>query len=143
RLPDGTAQHAFTPRYAAPEQLAHEPLGVPADVYALAVMLYELLSGQHPFLRPGETDTGVLMQRVLAGESLPLRRALAQGAACRLDLGRSAVRDLEAVLEHALQRDPSRSFQSADAFGDELRRVLADRPVHLRRASPLARLARG
>src|SRR5690606_2118132 len=52
-------------------------------------------------------------------------------------------RDLEAVLAHALQRDPSQSFQSADAFGDELRRVLADRPVHLRRASAWSRIARG
>src|SRR5690606_3316931 len=143
RLPDGTVQHAFTPRYAAPAQLAHEPLGVPTDVYALGVMLYELLSGQHPFLRPGESDTAVLIQRVLAGDALPLRRALAHGAACRMDLGQGALRDLEAVLAHALQRDPSQSFQSADAFGDELRRVLADRPVHLRRASAWSRIARG
>src|SRR6185436_11481255 len=40
---------ALTPRYAAPEQVSGDPIATSADVYSLGVLLYELVSGQHPY----------------------------------------------------------------------------------------------
>ena len=144
---DATVQRGYTPRYAAPEQLADEPLGVPADLFSLAVLLYELLAGVHPFLSGESSDLGTLMVRVLDGNPTPLRRALAQAGGARRvgpggSLGAAATRDLEAVLAQALQRQPGDRFQSAAAFADELRRVLDDRPVHARAPSRWMRGAR-
>jgi serine/threonine protein kinase len=120
-----TSARYFTPAYAAPEQLLGEPCTTATDVFALAVMLYELLSGRHPFA--GAHGPGGLAQRVLSEEATPLRGVLARGALPGLDHAR--LRDLEAVLQHALQRDSQLRYAGAGAFADELQRILADQPV--------------
>ena len=51
-----TGLQMMTPAYAAPEQIRGEPTGVPTDVYALGVVLYELLSGALPFDVVGRTS---------------------------------------------------------------------------------------
>lgn len=121
-----TSARYFTPRYAAPEQIAGEPATTATDVFALAVVLYELIAGRHPFA--GDDDRGGLPARMLTGEAVPLRRALRVRP---LDLG-GRLRDLEAVLGKALQREPARRYAGMDAFADELERVLDDLPVRTR-----------
>lgn len=137
--PELTSARYFTPRYAAPEQIAGEPATTATDVFALAVVLYELLTDRHPFA-DGAAE-GSLSRRVMTGEALPLRQALRRSGAAPLALG-NRLRDLEAVLALALQREPLLRFASMDAFADELERVLADQPVRTRPASPGERLWR-
>lgn len=135
-----TSAGYFTPRYAAPEQLACEGATTATDVFALGVVLFELLSDRHPFA--GEDgNRSSLIRRVLDGEALGLRRALAQQGR-RADVGAARLRDLDAVLGRALQRDPQRRFASMQAFADELQRVLDDRPVRTRAPGPAERLLR-
>jgi serine/threonine-protein kinase len=131
-----TSDRYFTPRYAAPEQIAAEPATTATDVFALSVILYELLAGRHPFA--SNEQQASLTGRVLTGEAVPLRRAL---KARPLELG-SRLRDLEAILGKALQRDPMQRFASVDAFADELERVLEDRPVRTRAPSASERALR-
>jgi serine/threonine protein kinase len=50
----------MTPRYASPEQVRGEPLSLTSDVYALVVVLYELLTGHWPY----RTQSGLLHWRV-------------------------------------------------------------------------------
>jgi eukaryotic-like serine/threonine-protein kinase len=127
-----TAARYFTPRYAAPEQFADQTATTATDVFALAVMLYELLAGRHPFAgEDGQEDTS---RRVLTGEPTSLRRALQRRSDARVGLEAGPLRDLDAVLDRALAHDPARRYQSMDAFADELERVLEDQPVQTRRA---------
>lgn len=139
RPAEQTSALYFTPRYAAPEQLAGEPVTTAADVFSLAVVLFELLCGRHPFAEAEQSEG--LSRRVLTGEPVPLRRALREAG--RLPQARGdRMRDLEAVLVRALQRDSQQRFASMDGFAEELQRVLDDRPVRTRAPSTGERLLR-
>jgi serine/threonine-protein kinase len=126
-----TSARFFTPRYAAPEQFAGEVATTATDIYALAVVIYELLSGRHPHDPDGEGARGTLQQRIMRCEALPLHRAIAISGRQVL-LAAHRLRDLEAVLARALQTDPQARYPGMEAFADELQRVLDDRPVHTR-----------
>lgn len=64
-----------TPHYAPPEQWMQKPVGPQADIYALAVVAYQALTGRHPFEPPGERwDLGRLVTAHLMGEVVPPHR---------------------------------------------------------------------
>jgi tetratricopeptide (TPR) repeat protein len=109
----------LTPDYASPEQLRGDRTSVASDIYALGAICFELLSGERPFRLAGVPVTEAL-RRIERGAP-PLR-----GQAI------SAPRDLEAVIAKAMHADPARRHVSADAFADDLRAVLARRPVSAR-----------
>jgi len=136
--PGLTSARYFTPHYAAPEQLAGEPATTATDVFSLALVLYELLAERHPFADESSAGTGGLSRRVMTGEAIPLGRALRQRGG-KVALPGNALRDLDAVLGKALQRDPQQRFASMDAFADELERILSDQPVFTRAASATER----
>jgi len=123
---------AATPEYAAPEQLAGEPVTVATDVYALGLMLYELLAGARPF------EAHSRLGRLLAErDEAPPASSRASGAA------RTQLRgDLDAILATALQADPARRYASAERLGDDIGRWLAHRPVLARRIGRLGSMRR-
>lgn len=123
---------AATPDYAAPEQLAGEPVTVATDVYALGLMLYELLAGARPF------ETRSRLGRLLAErDDAPLASSRASGEARKLLRG-----DLDAILATALQADPARRYVSVERLGDDIERWLAHRPVTARRIGRLGSMRR-
>ncbi|AVP96959.1 hypothetical protein C7S18_07000 [Ahniella affigens] len=126
-----TAARYFTLRYAAPEQISGEPIGIGTDLFALAIVLYELLTDAHPFLTD-ESERHQLAERVLTGQPIPLSRRTA-AASLTEALGSSGLRDLDAVLQRALDRQTERRFRSAMDFAEELDRILLDQPVLSRR----------
>ena len=87
--------------YIAPEQLSKGRIGVTADLYACATILYRALAGQLPFGDAEELDL--------------VRRKLTQEAP-RLDTGRRdwTARQLEDVIARGLRCDPRLRFQHAD-----------------------------
>jgi serine/threonine-protein kinase len=111
---DDTQTHlpSFTPAYAAPEQRGGAPITTATDVYALGVLLGELLTGKR--LNDGSDRT----------PSSRLTDAIAD------DITRRALRgDLDNIVVKAISVEPDRRYASAGAFADDIERYLAGRPV--------------
>jgi eukaryotic-like serine/threonine-protein kinase len=115
----------MTPEYAAPEQLRLEPVSTATDVYALGLILYELLAGRHPYrdrVRPavtGESATG--------GEPPRPSSAVTDRA-----LRRRLSGDLDTIVLMALREEPARRYASAEALANDIQRHLAGLPVSAR-----------
>lgn len=96
-----------TPDYVAPEVIRLQPASPAADVYALGATLYELLTGTPPF--SGETNDALLLQH-LSVEPLPPSRLMP-----------SIPQALDAIVYHALEKDPAHRYPDAAAFAKALR----------------------
>jgi serine/threonine-protein kinase len=134
-----TGIRAMSPAYAAPEQILDEPVGTATDVYALGVVLYELLTGRLPHRRDGSLQT---LSREVSGESAPRpSQALRQGsdtttlgldATAMTRMRRAIDADLDSVVLNALRREPERRYPNAAALAEDLRNWLDRRPVRAR-----------
>jgi eukaryotic-like serine/threonine-protein kinase len=125
--------------FMAPEHLDSIESGTPAtdhrsDIYGLGILLFEMLTGQHPFRFPtGKTEEEV--PRMLAE-----RRA---GAPRIRPLNRTVTPGLEAIVRKCLEPDPARRYQSAAAVCEDLDRHRTDQPLlHVRVPSIRERLAK-
>jgi eukaryotic-like serine/threonine-protein kinase len=137
-----TSARYFTPRYAAPEQVLGEPPTAAVDLFALGIVTFELLTGEHPFADPQSEQTE-LTRRMLGGAPRLLRQAIGIDAAPGLaDMGHQRLRDLEAVLAHCLRREPQQRYASAGELADEFERILHDRPVRVLRETRGAAIRR-
>ena len=123
--------HWVTIGYASPEQLRHGRVSTLTDIYALGVVLYELLAGRRPHdlsgLGPAE------MVRVVCDETVqPPSATVGQTASVSesADRIRKTIRgDLDVIVLKALATDPDRRYNSAGALADDVRRFLDGRPV--------------
>ncbi len=138
-LPTATqvGQRAFTPEYAAPEQLRGTAVDTAADVYALGVVLFELLTGRRPFdLREKSLAE---MERIVCEQAAPRPSGVLE-AGRWVQLGeRSATRarralegDLDAVVLMALRKEPERRYPSVDAFMRDVTHYREQEPVQAR-----------
>ena len=111
------AGRVMTPSHAAPEQVRGQTLTPATDVYALGVLLFELLSGQRPY-------------RTRFDSVAQLEQAIDGGDVRRLgELDRTLRGDLDAIVAKALQRDPLQRYATAEALADDLRRHRSGLPV--------------
>lgn len=121
---DGTIP-MLTPAYASPEQLSGRPVDVQTDVFALGVILYELLTGELPAdprgLSPGDFEH--LRERV---PKAPSRRLRVTGVT------RGERADIDSLCLRALDTDPARRYLSVEALRRDIRRFLEDRPLEAR-----------
>ena len=121
---------ALTPAYAAPEQFEGGVLGVATDVYALGVVLFELLTGVHPSgLSPGSPPLDYL-RAATTGTRRPASAVAASPADAKALAG-----DLDNILAHAMAADPTQRYASVQALADDLDAHLHHRPIVARRAS--------
>lgn len=133
---------AFSLQHAAPEQLRGEHTGTSCDVYALGVLLHELLTGAPPFeltgLAYGEAERRILELTPPPASSCPT----ALGFEAAVGWTRQLRGDLDRIVLHALEKAPEHRYGSVDALSDDIRRHLWREPISLRGQQHWYRAAR-
>ena len=139
------AGNAFTPEFAAPEQLQGGDVTTATDVYALGVLMYILLGGDHPTAAP----TGAPLDRmrsVIETEPKRLSDAVLRrgGPTTRFSpesrkLSGEVRGDIETIVAKALKKDPVERYANAAELGEDVRRYLAHEPIAARPDTPLYR----
>ena len=118
-----TLLQLMTPSYAAPEQLQGGSVGVYTDVYALGVVLHELLTGRLPHelagLTPAQAERRVLETAPTPPSAVP----------ARVSASRRAWEDLDVLCLKAMHRDPERRYPTVDALLEDLLRFSTGRPL--------------
>ncbi len=135
--PDPVA--TLTPEFASPEQVKGEPVTTSSDVYALGVVLYQLLTGRWPY-HLKERTTSDIFQAIC--EQVPERPSAAARGTTPRRLGRILAGDLDAIVLLALRKEPERRYASAEQFGDEIHRYLEGLPARAHRDSVGSRTAK-
>jgi len=139
-----TTFRMLTPEYAAPEQLSGSVVGVSADVYSLAIVLYELLEGVRPYEVPESGDVEEVIRR---SHPPRLRRterdrgtssregSPATPPAHAETMSSTEWADLNALLANALATDASERYRSVEAFRADVERFLRHEPLSARTAT--------
>ena len=120
----------MTPEYASPEQVRGDPLSTATDVYALGVILYQLLVGERPYAftkRSPDEVVRVVTQHQLEPPSSRARRIDDPPLDPR-DLNS----DLDTIVAKAMHQDVAHRYTSAQALAEDLRRFRLGLPIHAR-----------
>lgn len=145
----------LTPEYASPEQILGRAVTTASDVYALGVVLYELLTGLRPYVVPASASQLELERSICINDpqrpSTAVRRAIEAGPA---EEGRSNIHaiaqargltaeklqrrllgDIDAIVMRALRKEPQHRYGSIDQLAGDVRRYLANEPVTARQGN--------
>ncbi len=140
-----TGLNLLTPEYAAPEQFSGAAITTATDVYALGVVLFELLCGMRPRLF-GHSASEHTVSRLVP--SAALRKAaktvntssahdlsgIAQARATTVErLQRALNGDLDTIVLNALQEVPQRRYATATALSEDIERYLQQQPIRARK----------
>jgi eukaryotic-like serine/threonine-protein kinase len=151
-----TRDGPLTPAYAAPEQLTGGAITTSTDVHALGILLYQLLTGRHPYADgasspaalvdaivshdPRKPSEVVALPPVAGGETAESIAAARGTTMARLR--HALAGDLDTIVATALRKPPSERYVSVTALADDVRRHLRDQPISARAESVSYRFTR-
>ncbi len=119
---------AMTLQYASPEHVAGRPLGTASDVYSLGVLLYEVLTGQLPYVVERRTSAAIEEAILAAQVAAPSRLATDKATA------RALRGDIDTIVLKAMHVQPEQRYASAEAFAQDIERHLDLLPIYARPA---------
>ena len=135
-----TQHRVYTPRYAAPEQVQGLRVSTATDVYALGMMLFELLTGRLPYGEDDSNSAQLSLAAVTAVIPKPSSFKATPLSARWPQFRKQLKGDLELIVLKALEKQPERRYQSVEAFAQDLQNFLAMRPISVRADSRVAAL---
>ncbi|WP_206862040.1 serine/threonine-protein kinase [Lysobacter changpingensis] len=133
-----TGVRAFTLHYAAPEQVRGEPVTTMTDVYALGVVLFELLTDTKPYRLKRQTDAEWEEAILAADPQRPSQTVLRSAEDAGADVhalrrqARMLAGDLDNIVLKTLSKRPEQRYPSVEALALDLSRYEAGRPVQAR-----------
>ncbi len=136
--PTRTEAAVLTPEYASPEQVKRLRITTSSDVYALGILLYRLLTGEHPYAFPDSSLASA--ERVICEEEPERPSAKLAHRAPRA--ARRLRGDLDNIVLKALRKEPERRYASVEQLAADVRRHLDQLPVAARGDSVVYRATR-
>ena len=148
----------MTPEYAAPEQVKGEAITTATDVYALGILLYEILAGRRPYhlknrrqseieriicevapTRPSTALTAANRQENATGTYSPEAVSKARGIGLNR-LKKMLQGDLDNIVLMAMRKEPARRYSSAEQLAEDIARFLKGLPVRAQKDKTLYRM---
>lgn len=130
-VPVDRTKQFLTPRYASPEQMRGLPAAVSMDVYALSVILYELLTGRWPFGDPSDMASNLrrASQEVQPNPPTASREAAEARSTSESGLQKALSGDLHAILAKGLEADTARRYATVAELAADVTRFRNGQPV--------------
>ena len=128
-----TAELVLTPAYCAPEQLSGQALSTATDVYALGLLLHELLTGTSA-QRVSDLPMAAAIHAVLHAQPRSPSSVARQDADAPVP-ARQLEGDLDAIVAKALRKEPDQRYPTVDALAADLARYRGHQPVQARRGN--------
>jgi len=127
-----TTERMMTPEYASPEQVRGDQVTTSTDVYALGVLLYELLAGKRPFQL--DTSRPLEMAKIICEQDpqLPSVVIAANPELAAPDAARTVGGDLDNIVLMAMRKEPARRYVSVSALAADVNAYLTGYPVNAR-----------
>jgi len=104
----------LTPAYSSPEQIRNQPVTTAVDVFSLGILLYEMLTGAHPF-RPDGRLPHEVMRAIAEDDPPPMRGGISS--------------ELQAIVFTALRKEPAWRYPSVEQFSGDISRYLRGLPI--------------
>ncbi|MCH8569331.1 MAG: serine/threonine-protein kinase [Balneolales bacterium] len=145
-----TGQKLFTPYYAAPEQILEKPIRVQTDVYALGLLLSNMLCGKLPYSFENkslheteklilESDPALPGQLLSDHSEIDIRERYGMS---KSELLRELNRDINYIVAKALRKEPESRYLSAVSLGEDLERYRINRPIRAKAGSRMYRFSK-